>query len=750
MGFFGGSNSKDGKRKKNLTMASIFQESVIETVLEEFKANKDFTIEDQDGDSYVGFLLKASDIGGLGKKSIRDEAKGQIIEEMRAGRIKTYMPQELLDEDKMVIIPDSQTLTAMEEFTLLTQAKYTVAYIKDDGTVEETDSETTYKAMTEVSNDDYDIYELLANAGEDWAKDDGNDDEDDSEPEDDAPEDEIDEDSELEDDPDAVSEDVVPEQAVDEDATTVVPPVQAQAPAEVEAAPQSDDVVDDVLADDGADVQGVDDQPQDDPYTVTPEQMQEAITRRFYADDLGLEVSTDAFDAQFLHSNPYVPFDEDRGDGWLNLYLNQMSKDANVEMQRLHQKNLFEAREKFFNLLSRAAEQLQKDTDIEHGDNEFAKLYNVIRDTRTSARNNVDRMVSERKKELQKQWEEKLDKVGEDGARMAQQDYTNKFGREHENKVYNIERDINNQIESEYNDAIRKLQDTRRKKAATYMDYNITEALNAVQEEYLKNLEEENAEYKAWRKKINDFIDTHRKDEVAHDRVLATELAQSQKADKVMAEYTERLRQQTEEFEARKQSMKAELEETDRKTDQMLRQKQVECDARIAQMQKHLDDQKTEMNNLLDKYSNLDKNKEEQFKARLAEAHDERVAWQDKCENIINLHKKANLVSIMLAIVAVVAAASIGVLVGSNLNLDLSSKNVTKEVANEYARRLDKLEQDKHDLQNKLNQSTQQQVQPQAQVQPQVAQVQPQAQQQVQQPVQPQVQQQVQAPQTRR
>ena len=83
------------------------------------------------------------------------------------------------------------------------------------------------------------------------------------------------------------------------------------------------------------------------------------------------------------------------------------------------------------------------------------------------------------------------------------------------------------------------------------------------------------------------------------------------------------------------------------------------------------------------------------------------------------------------------------------MNLDLSSKNVTKEVANEYARRLDKLEQDKHDLQNKLNQSAQQQVQPQAQVQPQM-QVQPQAQQQVQQPVQPQVQQQVQAPQTRR
>lgn len=748
MGFFGGSNSKDGKRNKNLTMASIFQESVIETVLEEFKANKDFTIDDQDGNSYVGFLLKASDIGGLGKKSIRDEAKGQIIEEIRAGRIKTYMPQELLDEDKMVIIPDSQTLTAMEEFTLLTQAKYTVAYVKDDGTVEETDSETTYKAMTEVSNDKYDIYELLANAGEDWAKDEGNDDEDDdSEPEDEVPEDEIDEDSELEDDPDAVSEDVVPEQAIDEDATTVVPPVQEQP--QVEAAPQSDDVVDDVLADDNVDVQGADDQPQDDPDTVTPEQMQEAINRRFYADDLGLEVSTDAFDAQFLHSNPYIPFDENRGDGWLNLYLNQMSKDANVEMQRLHQKNLFEAREKFFNLLSRAAEQLQKDTDIEHGDNEFAKLYNVIRDTRTSSRNSVDRLVSERKKEVQKQWDDKLAKVGEDGARMAQQDYTNKFGREHENKIYNIERDINNQIESEYNDAIRKLQDARRKKAATYMDYNITEALNAVQEEYLKNLEEENAEYKAWRKKINDFIDTHRKDEVAHDRVLATELAQSQKADKVLAEYTERLRQQTEEFEARKQSMKAELEEMDRKTDQLMRQKQVECDARIAQMQKHLDDQKGEMNNLLDKYSNLDKNKEEQFKARLAEAHDERVAWQDKCENIINLHKKANLVSIMLAIVAVVAAASIGVLVGSNLNLDLSSKNVTKEVANEYARRLDKLEQDKHDLQNKLNQSTQAQVQPQAQVQSQ-AQVQPQVQQQVQQPVQPQVQQQVQAPQTRR
>lgn len=691
-------------KKKKDGMYTIFQESVVETSVEEFKANEPFIVEKDGENVFVAMLLAADDIGGLGKKSKKDEAKGQFIEEVRSGLIKTYMPEEFIENEKMVIIPDPSTLAAMDEFMMLVDAPYTVCYVHEDGSVDTTESAVTYERMSAVADGSADILDVLADAGESWVDEDvaPSMDDDIAETEATASMD-IDSEDEIEDDmpSEDMPEDEVADLDLDDEAgfDDVV----------------SDDVYEDVPADEipadefvPEDDMGMPlDSPvmEDDDTEVTEEQMAEAITRRFYSDDLGLEISTEAFDAQFLHTNPYIPFDENRGDGWLNQYLNQMSKDANIEMRRLHQQNLFEMREMFYQLISKHSETIQHELDADDPETLYGQMLDAIKEQRSQARDTVDNRVSARRKEIDEDWNKKLTQVGEDAKRAAEQQYRERFGRQHDEAIYRIEPDIRGQIDADYDTSVREMHAKRRDDASKRMDYGITETLAEVSKLYMERLAQETEEYKNWRQRMNDFLDNHRKDEVAHDQALAEELSQKNKADKVLEEYTAKLKEQTEDFEAKKQSMKAEIEAMDRKTAVIVHDKQIECDNRIAEMQKNIDDQKAQMAALLDKYAVLDESKEKQYSARLAEAHDEKEAWADKCEHIISMHKKSNIVAVALAAVACIAMLAIGTLIGSNLNLDFGSKHASEKVMQEFNSRMDKIENKKSEPDNKASDS---------------------------------------------
>lgn len=699
------------KKKKKDGMSLIFQESVLETVLGEFKNNEPFIVEKDGEHVFVAMLLKAEDIGGLGKKSKKDESKGQFIEVVRSGSIKTYMPEEFIENDEMVIIPDASTLSAMDGFMMLVDAPYTICYVHEDGSIDTTESAVTYESMSAVADGSADIFDVLADAGESWVDDDAAPSMDDDIVEADGTE-----------DMNVDSEDVTEDGSKDEapsskNSTGEVADLDLDDESDFDGV-VSDDVYENAPADDMPTDELVPeddmDAPLDEPVTeeddieVTEEQMNEAITRRFYSDDLGLEISTEAFDAQFLHTNPYIPFDENRGDGWLNQYLNQMSKDANIEMRRLHQQNLFEMREMFYQLISKHSETIQHELDADDPATLYGQMLDAIKEQRAQARDSVDNRVSNRRKEIDADWNKKLAQVGEDAKRAAEQQYRERFGRQHDEAIYRIEPDIRGQIDADYDTSVREMHAKRRDDASKRMDYGITETLAEVSKLYMERLAQETEEYKNWRQRMNDFLDNHRKDEVAHDQALAEELAQKSKADKVLEEYTAKLKEQTEDFEAKKQSMKAEIEAMDRKTAAIVHDKQIECDNRIAEMQKNIDDQKAQMAELLNKYAALDEHKEQQYSARLAEARDEKDAWSDKCEHIISMHKKSNIVFVALSVVACVAMLAIGTLIGSKLNLDFGSKHASEQVIREFNSRMDKIDDKKSDSDNKEDDTSKQ------------------------------------------
>lgn len=702
---------KKGKKRKD-TMASILNESVTESALEAFRANAAMQVERNGETVYVGMLLDANDpsIGGINKKSQRDEAKGQVIELINSGRINTYIPADYLEDEKLIIIPDVVTLDAMDEFALLTEANYKLAFVHDDGSVEATDYPITYAGIMDTVINGSDVNDYLASVGvdgigSDYGYDDSNDVTEAFEPVGSSDEDEYDygdgdddifsedEDAPFGSEPDeepsyddasddesAVSEDAddEPAQAVEQDVPDFDEPDDFDGPVEESISAENDELE-------------VEDE-------VSDETMTAAITRKFYSDELGLEVTTEPFDAQFLHANTYVPFDENRGEGWLNSYLNEMSRSANLEMAHLHQTNLFDMREMYYRLISRHAEQIQHDLDETDSSTQYGAMMDALAQKRIERQDGIAAIVAERRHVIDTEWDKALQQVGEDAMRAAQQQYRERYGKQHDERVFRIEPTVTQEIEDEYQDAVREMREARRMDAAKRMDYGITETLAEVSKEYMERLADERKHYDEHRQRITTFLDEHRKDDIAHDKALAEELAQSEKADKVMAEYEQKLRTKAAEFNAERDALKADIEATERRTAERIKSIQGDYDRRIDELRGENVSLKGQLDDLIKQYADLDERKSREYGARLAEAKDEAKAWSAKCDSMMAVQRKSHIISITAIVVAIIAALAIGVLVGTNMSLDLSSSQASTAIEQEFNQRMDELEQKQQEL----------------------------------------------------
>lgn len=691
------STSKKGKRDG---LASVVDESVPERALELFKTNDAFIVEVDGEDKYAGLLLDTETIGGFGRKAVKDEDKGSILEMIRNNQLSVYATPELLVEEKLIIIPTDDTLANMEEYGILTGAEYSIVLADKDGAVENTDVAMTYDEACDISTGDAYITDFVG--GEDEAQDDLSDldepDEESVEDEQDVVEDQEDEDFEDEFDSENENDDEFEPEDPEYDEPEV-PFVPDEDEASYDEDEDDGSVENDEPVDEQDDVEETVDgsetevEPEDDELTSEVEdKFDETIVRRFFSDDLGLEVSTEAFDSQFLHGNPYIPFDENRSEGWLNNQLNEMSRDANIDMKRLHEANIFELRSKFYNLLSLHAEHIQKDFDIHDTSNEFGQLMQEMDFAYQESLQNVDAKVAEKTDELNRAYNEAKETFVNDARAAAEKQYRERHGRQHEADVNAIPAAIKSEIEASRESGKREFMKDRKAKAARQMDLGVSLILQDISREYQKRLADESALCHEWRERINTFLDNNRKDDIARTKALAEELAQQEKADKVLAEYTEKLRAKDAEFEAHTRMLEQEVANDKKDMQKQIAEYKAECAAKVEDIKKQKDDVQATLDALMEQYTQIDERKGREYEARLAQAKDEAEAWSDKYDYLAAAHKKNNIFIVALAAVGVIAALAIGVLVGTNMNLGAQQQQTSTAITQDYQSRMDKIE----------------------------------------------------------
>jgi hypothetical protein len=198
-----------------------------------------------------------------------------------------------------------------------------------------------------------------------------------------------------------------------------------------------------------------------------------------------------------------------------------MSRAANVELARMHSENQWQMRERYFKLVSMACERIRVDLDIHDADTQYGQMYAEIRNDRRDALDGIDRRVMKRKEEIENNWRQRLQEVGMEAARAAQHQYRERYGRQHDLEIYNIEASEKASIEDDYQDALHEMYERRRIEAASLLDLSITEILDEISDMYLTSLTDERQRYKELDEQMREFVDANRQDDVARSAVLA-------------------------------------------------------------------------------------------------------------------------------------------------------------------------------------------------------------------------------------
>lgn len=426
-------------------------------------------------------------------------------------------------------------------------------------------------------------------------------------------------------------------------------------------------------------------QPVNTPQVLTVADIDNFIVRKFYSDDLGLEVSTEPFDAAIVSGNRYQPFEyipeSVTCSEWLNEYINNLRADANTKLMRMHQENITMLREHYVLLVTRHCEDIVKALDINDPNTKYGAMKITLNQKRSDDASKLqDKIASEIAKLNDERTKMLQDKI--EAARAAA---INSFNREiaptFEQKEKNIRNVMSTDIEVSYTEGLNAINAARREEAKRQLDIGINEILKNIHDEYAKMLAIEREEYNRLQGIISEFEKSNMAADMAHAQTIQAELDRSNKVAEIQTEYESKIGLIKSEFELK---LDAAYEDIRRKSvehnDQVSKLKE-QHDVYVAKLEAARDDQVAKLNGEIDslneqlramseRYVELDQITNEKYKNQIDEIKSEREAWEERADHLEQMHKYTDRIKITVAIISVMAALGIGVIVGASYMAD--------------------------------------------------------------------------------
>lgn len=534
MGILGtaGSRNKDRKKKPDELLSSVVRETAIPAAVELLRSNVKFVF--PSGTAWVMLVLAAESIGGLSKRHGRDEAKGSIIELIASDQIKTVATAEMLGEEVFGIIPNAETLSRMEEYSLFTGADYSWAVVWQKPSGEllvDLVNEATFKQAQEVASEAMSLEQAVGEqawmdhsgvafdeaVAESAATDtvagavveDGGDEIFDGLPGGD---------SDAGDEPVfdvAGADDPVFDDEPIDFGTEVDPKSFA-----VEAEPEFDgagglDELDDETG-------GYDQSAEDVVLLEDQEQVREVIARRFLSEDLDLKVDLSEFNATFAIGAPVVQIDVPQGaTEWLGDQVAQLNRQANADLSQLRWAHEDELRTLYVNLMSAHVEQVIREVATDRPGSRYKSLKDGTEEAHRERESEKEQRIRARKAEILKDYEAQAKKLAEQAAIQAEIQYKernrSRMEREQGDAVAEIERVIENAHSHDQQEILR----VRRSDAALKMQIGTTRIFEVLAEKQRAYLEAEEARLGQWKIEIQRIVDDNRKADIVQAEALA-------------------------------------------------------------------------------------------------------------------------------------------------------------------------------------------------------------------------------------
>lgn len=699
--------------KPSESLGSVLSESVPAASLDIIRNNTAFQIaDDENGNArYVVATLDVTDIGGLNRRMKHNPDKGQFIECVNCGNIEAYVSAEGIEFNQFVIIPTEKTLEALSEFSFLSNKEKfadfipTCVIVDRNGNMEfiESEARVDYNWFLNIANGVTSVISSFESITKDEKSGIHSSTEEHKE---------ISEYQEQED-----SKKPLPNRETDnsdEETGSIVKEMTEQIASEVqevletgmdertdftdtEKSLNDQDDVKDAYADLFDNDEGILECPichnlmnyeepcpscGFDPNEEThyPDEFQEefeekqdeiemvpdidvsmAVERLFHVGDLDLEISAQPFDVQFIKENNFIPISEERGDGWLDGYVTQLIKNANAELLQLHQMNLFASRNRYLSIITEECENIAKSVDLNEPSNPYSRMKQTIIDNVSKKKSEIEIEVDRRRAALQQTWDKELAMIEESAAAAARRNYLDKHARSHEASLRDVESSLIDEIDIEYSKLITELNEKRRTEAKRLLDIAVTQTLNVIGHSYEEALNEENERREQLLAEIQEYVDMHRKDEVARNAVMAEEQRQKDEATRVADEYIRKIDMLTSEHDAACKKFIQELDAAHAHEETI----KTDFSARIDNEQEKYKELDEKYQNLMDRYVGMDAEKTKEFETYLNTLENDKKAAEEHLAHVDIMHNRYNKVSVAVWVAVSVATFAIGALVGS-------------------------------------------------------------------------------------
>jgi len=413
--------------------------------------------------------------------------------------------------------------------------------------------------------------------------------------------------------------------------------------------------------------------------------MDQYIVRKYYSDDLGLEISSQPFDAMFIQGNSYIPFVEIESDSWLDSHLNNLRRDANSRLAKLHQENIMIMRERYMLLVTKHCENVVKAVATDDPKTRFGFALKTITQTKDNEIAALSEHAEAYKRDREEDFQKRMKIEMDNAANVAKSAFINRYGKEHERELKDIEQDLRNNIESEFVAAKENLKNERRKEAKRQLDAGISETLKIIGDEYTKMLAMERKEYARLQAVITDFQNENMANEEARINTMAEDQRRNNEVVKTREEYEAKFALASRDFDARVAAVRTEIDKLmtehenrigdirDRHDHDIQELKNAHEDQiqhknrEIDMLNEQLTSANTQLETLTKKYTELDANVNKKYINQIEMLKNEREAWTERANQVEHLHKYTDRIKITVMIIGIVAALGIGVILGTAL-----------------------------------------------------------------------------------
>ena len=704
-------------KKKKDTMDGVLQTTVLETVLNDFHKLKIAQINYMDDDMFIGLRLRAEDIGGINRKSPKDVS--EMIQLISGGDIKAYISDELLKREELLLVPDAETWENIGEYKFMREARYTIQILDEEGTIYDTEQLVTFAdveaAIKNQKKLETLIKEMPSEQEQEADDEDGETDEvtDETETDEDITED-TDEAEEImedtEEDLNAIPDDIEEEEEIDiededphfdseEDGMVFLDddPEDIQVPEGMQFASVSD-VMDEMSTEDPYDdeiendefsyeiPEGWDendetdfdieyeDNIEEEEVEVSEEEVENTVFRKFYSDELGLEISMSPFISEFVNKSDIVPFKTDRAAGWMNEQLNEKSIQYNQEIEQIHQINISKLRILYTKLMQETVDKIRLEVDINTTSNFYGQKYNELLVKKGNY--DIDGEIEAYKEKLIQDWEQKLQQVGQDAANVAIQKYKEKYERQHEDDLYTADTYLRDKLDNEFQDMLRDLNNKRKMKAQEMLERYTDSVLKAVADEYLTMQDEEIVRIREIQQELDKFVDDHRKEDIAMAEVRKNEQRYKERLEEQMAIHRNEIENYKRQLEEREKQYRAELDQFEAAHKRTLTERETEYNTEVSKLKNKNIELKETYDELNEKYQKLDEIKRTEYENQIDKIRNANIALEEemRAKDVETKRKSSGI--IILIIVIVVAASAIGFMAGTIL----SSPDTTEEI----------------------------------------------------------------------